>query len=100
MVGFTLSLSLVPSQLALFLILSVHRSFDSASRPSVRFPLPFKPLLSITTSTMDAGFKIGIELELLLDPKRRNNKDFADLDDFAQFITRPIAMLRAVPHLE
>jgi hypothetical protein len=49
---------------------------------------------------MDAGFKIGIELELLLDPERRSNKDIADLDNFAQFISRPIAMLRAVPRLE
>jgi hypothetical protein len=77
MMGFTLSLTLVPSELTLFRILSVHRFFDSASHSSVRFPLPFKPLLSMTTSTMDAGFKIGIELELLLDPERRSNKDFA-----------------------
>jgi hypothetical protein len=100
MMGFTLSLTLVPSQIALFRILSVHHFFDSAFHPSVRFPLPFKLLLSVTTSTMDAGFKIGIELELLLDPERRSNKDIADLDNFAQFISRPIAMLRAVPRLE
>lgn len=86
MMGFTLSLSLVPSELALVLILSIHRFFDSASRPSVQFQFPFKPRLSMTTSTMDAGFKIGIDLELLLEPKRRSNEDFADLDNFAQFI--------------
>lgn len=40
----------------------------------------------MTTSTIDARFKIGIELELLLEPKQRSNEDFADLDNFAQFI--------------
>lgn len=31
---------------------------------------------------MDAGFKIGVELELLLQPTRKRNEDFEDLGDF------------------
>jgi hypothetical protein len=54
----------------------------------------------MTTSTLDAGFKIGIELETLLGPKRRRIENFADLNNFAQIISRPIATLRAVPRLE
>ncbi|OKL63012.1 hypothetical protein UA08_01238 [Talaromyces atroroseus] len=35
---------------------------------------------------MDTGFKIGIEFEVLLTPRGRHKKDFAELEGFAQFI--------------
>lgn len=50
------------------------------------------------TFTMDAGFKIGIELKLLLRPTRRSKNNFKDVKEFAQFIVA-IAMLPVfLPH--
>jgi hypothetical protein len=48
---------------------------------------------------MDAGFKIGIKLELLLEPKQRRSEDFAYLDDFGQFAAHCNAARCSAPRM-
>jgi hypothetical protein len=48
---------------------------------------------------MDAGFKIGIDLELLLEPNEEATRTLQTWT-ISLNLSWPIAVLRAVPHLE